>query len=177
MKPDAMIVIDVQQGLVAEHPYREAETLDGIARLADACRAQGIPVIYVQHEEDEEGGLVRGTSAWEIAEAVAPKPGEARFYKRFNSSFHDTGLHAHLQALGAKALLLCGMQTEYCVDTTCKVAFDLGYSVTIPRGGTTTYDNRLFTAANLITFYERYIWTGSLAQTAEVDTLLTAIRA
>lgn len=175
MKPDAMIVIDVQQALVAEHPYREAETLAGIARLADACRAQGIPVVYVQHEE-AEGSLVHGTPGWEIAPAVAPHPGEARFYKRFNSSFHDTGLHAHLQALGARNLLLCGMQTEYCVDTTCKVAFDLGYSVTIPRGGTTTFDNRLFKAADLIIFYERYIWTESLAQTAEVDALLEAIR-
>lgn len=176
MKPDALIVIDVQKALVDDHPYQEETVLASIGSLIAACRGRGIPVVYVQHEEDE-GGLVRGTEGWQVDSRIAPLAGDARFYKRYNSAFRDTGLHAHLQGLGAKNLLLCGMQTEYCVDTTCKVAFELGYSVTIPRGATTTYDNRLFKAQDLIRYYEYFIWAGSLAKTVPMDTALAEIGA
>ena len=104
-----------------------------------------------------------------IASSIAPEPGEPVFEKHFNSAFRQTGLDAHLRLLGAKHLLLCGMQTEYCVDTSVKVAFELGYTVNLPVGGTTTFDNRIFKAADLITYYERYIWAGSLAKVLPVE--------
>ncbi len=177
MKPDALIVIDVQKGLTDMHPYNEDQVIQNLRSLIAASRDAGIPVIYVQHEEEEEGGLVRGTDAWQFDERIAPLEGDARFYKRFNSAFRGTGLHAHLQAIGAKNLVLCGMQTEYCVDTSVKVAFELGYDVTLPRGGTTTFDNRLFKAQDLTKYYEYFIWTGSLARTVPMETLLADIRA
>jgi len=174
MKPDAMIVIDVQTALVEAHPYREETLVDTIQRLLAACRAEGIPVIYVQHGDED---LVSGTPGWEIAAAVAPRAGETVFEKHFNSAFRGTGLHGHLRGLGAKELLICGMQTEYCVDTSVKVAFELGYTVTVPRGGTGTFDNGLFTARDLTNFYENYIWEGAFARIAPVDTLLAEIGA
>ncbi len=176
MKPDALIVIDVQKALVDDHPYQEETVLANIRNLIAACRSRGIPVVYVQHEEDE-GGLVRDTEGWQVDNRIAPLAGDARFFKRYNSAFRGTGLHGHLQAIGAHNLLLCGMQTEYCVDTTCKVAFELGYNVTIPRGGTTTYDNRLFKAQDLIKYYEYFIWAGSLARTIPMDAALAEIDA
>lgn len=176
MKPDALIVIDVQKALVDDHPYQEDIVVGNIQSLIAACRGSGIPVAYVQHEEDE-GGLVRGTEGWQIDSRIAPLAGDARFYKRFNSSFRGTGLHDHLQTLGVRNLMLCGMQTEYCVDTSCKVAFELGYSVTIPRGATTTYDNRLFKAQDLVRYYEYFIWAGSLARTVPMETALAEIGA
>lgn len=176
MKPDALIVIDVQKVLVDDHPYQEDTLLGHIQSLIAACRSQGIPVVYVQHEEDE-GGLVRGTEGWQIDSRLAPLAGDARFFKRFGSAFRGTGLHEHLHALGVRNLMLCGMQTEYCVDTTCKVAFELGYGVTIPRGATTTYDNRLFKAQDLIRYYEYFIWAGSLANTVPMETALAEIGA
>ena len=177
MKPDALIVIDVQKGLTDAHPWQEEVVLANIQSLIAVCRSKGIPVVYVQHEEDEAGGLVPGTPAWEVDARIAPLAGEARFTKRFNSAFRGTELQAHLKAMGAQNLLLCGMQTEYCVDVTCKVAFELGYNVTIPRGGTTTYDNRLFTAQDLIKYYEYFIWAGSLAKTLPMEALLADINA
>jgi nicotinamidase-related amidase len=177
MKPDALIVIDVQQGLTDMHPYQEETVIGNIQKLIAACRKAGVPVIYVQHEETEAGGLVRDTPAWQVDSRIAPQDSDARFYKNVNSAFRGTGLHEHLQALGAHNLLLCGMQTEYCVDVSCKVAFELGYSVTLPRGGTTTYDNRLFKAQDLIKYYEYFIWAGRLAKTAPMDTLLSELGA
>lgn len=171
-KPDALIVIDVQQALVDELPNRGEKLLSAIGLLIQTCRAAEIPVIFVQHEE-AEGVLIHGTPGWEIAAPLTPRLQDARFCKRYSSAFRETNLHAHLQTAGIHNLLLCGMQTEYCVDTTCKVAFELGYSVTLPRGGTATYDNRLFKAADLATYYEWYIWRLPLAETVAMETLLT----
>ncbi len=172
MKPDAMIVIDVQTMLVEHHPYHEEELISNIQKLLAACRRAGVPVIYVQHDDEE---LAHGTPGWEIAAAIAPEAGETVFEKHYNSAFRGTGLHEHLQTLGARNLLICGMQTEYCVDTSVKVAFELGYSLTIPKGGTSTFDNKLFKGADLVTFYQYYIWNGAFAEIKPVETLLEEI--
>lgn len=174
MKPDAMIVIDVQTALIEAHPYREEAFLGTLQTLLTACRRHGVPVIYIQHEE-AGSELEHGTAGWRIAQAVAPAPGEKVFAKRFNSSFRQTGLHEHLQSMGAKRLILCGMQTEYCVDTTVKVAFELGYEVSVPEGGTDTFDNGSFKSEDLLAYYQRRIWHNELATVTPVETLLLAI--
>lgn len=176
MKPDALIVIDVQAGLLELHPYHEAALIANIQRLLAACRNNNIPVIYIQHEEDVEGGLVHGSDAWQVAAPIAPQASEKRFEKRYNSAFRHTGLHEYLQQIGAKNLILCGMQTEYCVDTTTKVAFELGYDVRIPADGTSTYDNKYFKAADLINFYQWDIWHDCFAQVVPVDALIASIQ-
>ena len=56
MKPDAMLVIDVQNGLLEGHPYRQNEVIQEIQQLLTACRGHNVPVIYVQHAE-EDGSL------------------------------------------------------------------------------------------------------------------------
>lgn len=175
MKPDVLIVIDVQKGLVNEHPYRENELIEIIQRLLEASRKNNVPVIYIQHEENEEGGLVHGSDAWQIAQPVAPQPGEKIFEKQFNSAFRKTGLHEYLQSIEAKNIILCGMQTEYCVDVTTKVAFELGYDVRIPVEGTATYDNKLFSASDLVKFYQWYIWHNRYAQVVPVEALIADI--
>ena len=174
MKPDALIVIDVQQALIDDHPYGEQQLLHTLSVLLAECRAQSVPVIYVQHEED--GELAHGSRGWQVAGAIAPKDGEPRIYKRFSSAFRQTELHALLQSMRAQNLILCGMQTEYCVDATCKVAFELGYNVTVPHGGTSTYDNGPFKAQDLIAFYEKAIWADRFAQIRPLESVLGYIR-
>jgi len=175
MKPDALIVIDVQRELVGEHPYQATQLLERILALQTACRAKGIPVMFVQHTEDE-GPLVHGEPTWHIESEIAPLPAEWVFEKHERSAFYQTGLDARLKALGAKKLLLCGMQTEYCVDSTTKAGFELGYSITIPQGCTTTYDNAILKASDIILFYERYIWNGHLATVEPLEQVLDSIR-
>lgn len=176
MKPDALIVIDVQTALVGEHPYEEKAFLERLQRLIAACRQAAVPVLYIRHcEDDEPEGLMPGTRGWEIATPVAPLPGEPVIDKRFSSAFRHTELRARLTAMGAKNLILCGMQTEYCVDTTCRVAFELEYALTIPQGCTTTFDNGLFAAKDLLTYYERMIWDGRFARVLPLESVLLEI--
>ncbi|MDD3663437.1 MAG: cysteine hydrolase family protein [Candidatus Pacebacteria bacterium] len=172
MKPDALLVIDVQTALVEAKPYQKEQLLHNIRSLLAACRRTGIPVIYVQHNDEE---LVPGTAGWQVAAEIAPEAGEKQFEKQYSSAFRGTGLQQHLQSIKAQNLLICGMQTEYCVDTTIRVAFELGYNVTVPGGGTSTFDNWHFKADELIWYYENRIWDGRFAQVLPMKTILAEI--
>jgi nicotinamidase-related amidase len=171
----ALLVVDVQAGAVARKPYRGDVVLENIAALIDACRAAGVEVIYVQHDGDPGDPEEPGTAGWEIAEAVRPAPGEHVVHKRFNSAFRETDLRAHLEGRGIGTLILVGIQTEYCVDTTCRVAFENGFSVIMPEMTNTTFDNGGLTAAQIHEHHNRRIFDGRFAAVRSMADTLRAV--
>jgi nicotinamidase-related amidase len=175
MKDIALLVVDVQKGLIGGHPYREIELLEEIRALTERARANGVEVVYVRHCEDE-GPFMPGTATWQVHPAIAPLEGERVFDKRFNSAFKDTGLDEYLRGKGVKALVVSGMQTEYCIDATIKSAFEHGYRVVMPKGGSTTFDNRLASADRLVDFYEEDIWSGEFADVLPLDGALALLK-
>ncbi len=160
----ALLIVDVQRALIDEHPYDEKNFLDRLKKLIDAARDVGVDVVYVRHDGGKGDPLNDGEPGFEIHPAVAPQPGEMVFDKKYNSAFKETELQKHLNARGIERIVLAGMQTEYCIDATCKSAFERGYSVVIPEGGTTTYDNPFLTAEKLVKFYEKMIWNRNFAR-------------
>ena len=176
MKDIALLVVDVQKGLIDDHPYREKELLEEICALTERARANGVEVVYVRHCEDDPQGLFPGSPAWHVHPAIAPLAGERVFDKRFSSAFKDTSLDEYLRAKGVKALVVSGMQTEYCIDATLKSAFERGYKAYMPEGGSTTYDNRLATAGRLVDFYEKDIWNGRFADVIPLDGALALLK-
>ena len=165
----ALLAIDIQNLLVEEKPYGIEERLalwqDSLAQ----ARHAGIEVIYVRHNDEE---FVTGSSGWEIHPAVAPLVGEKIFDKRYNSAFKDTDLQAYLEEQGIERLIIMGMSTNFCIDTTIKVAFELGYTLAVVEDGTTTPYTADLPAKELIDQYET-IWSWSFAQ---VDTLENILR-
>ncbi len=176
MKDIALLVVDVQKGLIDDHPYREIELLEEIRALTERARANEVEVVYVRHCEDDPNGLFPGNPAWQVLPAIAPHEGERVFDKRFSSAFKDTGLDEYLRGKGVKTLVISGMQTEYCIDATVKSAFERGYKVYMPEGGSTTYDNRLFSADTLVDFYEKDIWNGRFADVLLLDEALALLK-
>lgn len=174
MPYDALIVVDMQTALLEAHPWDEAGVLERIQKLLAACRAKGIPIVYVRHTDAE---LPENTEGWQIYGAIAPQSGEKIFDKHFNSAFRQTGLHGHLQALGAENLILCGMQTEYCFDASCKAAFELGYRSTVVRGTVTTFDSAFAGGGELTRWFEEKIWHNRYAQVKGVDEVLAELDA
>ena len=148
-KDTALVIIDVQVGLVAT-AYKGQEILDHIKALLAKARASGTPVIYVQHEESAEGGLVVGTPAWQIHPAIAPQEGEPVIHKRASDSFFETSLQQELAARGIKHIVVVGEQTDYCVDTSVRRATTVGYDVTLVGDAHTTEDNGVLTAEQII---------------------------
>ena len=175
MKNTALLVVDVQTALISFHPYKEAEVLANIRTLIKTARQSGMEVIYVRHDGGPGTPLAYGTDGWQIFSEVAPLDGEKIFDKKVSSSFRDTGLRAYLDGRGITDFILVGMQTDYCIDTTCRIAFEFGYNVTIPACATTTFDNSLATAEKLIEYFEQTLWDKRFAEVLPVEKVVEKI--
>jgi nicotinamidase-related amidase len=168
-------VVDVQAAAVARGPYLGDAVLENIARLIAAARRAGVEVIYVQHDGEPGSREEPGTAGWEIHAAIGPEPGEKVVRKRFNSAFRETDLRSYLEERGIGTLVLVGIQTEYCVDTTCRVAFENGYDVVVPEMTNTTYDNGELTAKQIYEYHNRRIFDGRFAALRSMAETLDAI--
>lgn len=147
----ALLVIDMQIALT-DMAYQAKEVLACVSGLIRRARAAGVPVIHVQHDHASWAPLTAGAPTWEIHPEVAPAPGEVVIGKTASDAFHDTPLGAALERCGADHLVVTGMQTEYCVDTTCRRAISLGYDVTLVADGHTTRDG-LMPASEIIRYH------------------------
>lgn len=163
----ALLVVDVQTGLIEEHPYQVSLFLETVEQALRQARARQIEVIYVRHHDDE---LPMGSSDWKIYNSVAPQADEVIIDKAYNSAFKETALQAYLERKGVERLFIVGMATDYCIDTTIKVAFELGYEVCVPQGGTTRPDNGLISADLLVPYYEK-LWHNRFAQVLPLERL------
>lgn len=168
----ALLVIDVQQAMIDEHPARMDEFMLNLKLLIDTAHQGGTEVIYVRHDGGEGDVLAYGTSGWQLEKSLHPRAEERVFDKRFGSAFRQTGLREYLVEREISRLVVCGMQTEYCIDTSVKVAFEFGYDVVIPAGGTTTYANPFLSGDKLINYYEHMIWNEPLARVVPMEEAL-----
>lgn len=146
----ALLVIDVQNGLCSGE--EAAFDIDRVvARINDTiakARAAAAPVVFVQHEESS-GPLQFGSQAWQIDERLAVGPEDSRIRKTATDSFHKTGLHALLQSLDVSRVVVCGLQSEFCVDSTVRGALAHGYPVTLIADAHSTLDNGVLSAAQI----------------------------
>jgi nicotinamidase-related amidase len=152
MGKTALLVVDVQRDFYEATPpvFDAAGVLARIADVVRRARDAGLPIVYVQHGEGAGDPLQVGTRGWEIHPAVAPVPGDPVVAKSTPDSFHDTNLQSVLRDLGVESLVVVGNQTEFCVDTTCRRAFSLGYKVTLLKDAHSTWDNEHFAARGII---------------------------
>jgi len=149
MSDTAVLVIDVQQGLCSgQYACPDpAGLIERINIVTAKARAAGAPVVLIQHEDD--GLLAHGGAAWQLAEGLAAEPADIRLRKTATDSFHRTDLRERLQQMGVGQLVICGLQSEFCVDTTTRSAMRLGYPVTLVADGHSTIDNGLLTAEQI----------------------------
>ncbi|MDF2942694.1 MAG: nicotinamidase-like amidase [Herbinix sp.] len=171
MKDTILLVVDVQTALIEEHPYNETKVIKNIKQLIHTSRQAGIEVVYVRHDGGVGGDLEINTKGWQIYHEIAPESGEMIFDKKYCSSFLKTGLKEYIDNKEIKTIILVGMQTEYCIDTTCKTAFEHGYKVIIPKETNTTFDNAYLTSEKLYEFYNYMIWDNRFGQLISVDDL------
>lgn len=163
----ALLVVDVQTGLIKEQPYQVSLILETVGQAIKQARARQIEVIYVRHHDDE---LPMGSRDWKISDSVAPQANELIIDKAYNSAFKETALRAYLASKGVERLIIVGMATDYCIDTTVKVAFEMGYEVAVVEHGTTTFGTSDIPANILIDYYET-IWHDRFAQVLPLERL------
>ena len=105
-------------------------------------------MIVIQHES-AAGPLEFGTDGWKLAEGLEALPTDIYVRKKATDSFHQTDLQARLQELGVQNLVICGLQSEFCVDTTTRRALALGYPVVLIADGHSTLANSTLSAAQI----------------------------
>jgi nicotinamidase-related amidase len=155
----ALLVIDVQNAMFDDSypPYLGSETRDVIAGLIEKARLASVPVIYVQHEDLAYEPMQPGHRGFEIHADVAPIDGEPVVRKQASDSFSGTDLKGRLDSLDVTNLVITGLQTEYCIDTTCRSAMSQGYDVTLVADGHTTCDSQTLNASQIIASHNEHL--------------------
>jgi nicotinamidase-related amidase len=177
----ALIIIDVQESF-RQMPFWTEDDVpafqNALLRLEAGCRAHGVPVVHIFHVG--QGGPFRSDSGF-----VKPLPWltgspDVRFDKHTHNAFTDTGLDLWLRRRGIQKLLITGMRTEQCCETTSRVGSDIGYAVdfvteatltfpmTHPNSGV-TYSTQQIKAHTELVLHERF------ARIVDVDTCLAGL--
>ena len=146
--PKCLLVMDMQSAMFElPRPLHEAEELlEKVARLTERARASENPVVYVQHAGGDDSPFRPGSHGWQIHPAVAPRPGELVVEKTHCDAFQGGRLMAELDRLEIRHIVVCGLVTEGCVDTTVRRAFGLGLSVELASDCHSTTDGPVLTA-------------------------------
>lgn len=146
----ALLTIDVQHALCSGEwaAYDIDRVVDRINAVSAKARAAGAPVILIQHEE-AEGPLQFGSDGWQLYERLATKPEDICVRKTATDAFHKTNLHSLLQERGVTRVVACGLQSEFCVDSTVRGALAHGYDVVVVSDGHSTLDNGVLEASQI----------------------------
>ena len=129
-----LVVVDVQVGVI-QNAWDVPRIIKNISSAVEKARSLSVPVIWVQHSDDE---LVFDSPEWQLVPELIPVAGEARIDKHFNSSFEQTALEDSLAQLGATHIILAGAATNWCIRATAYGALDRGYDLTLLKDAHTT---------------------------------------
>jgi nicotinamidase-related amidase len=132
----ALLVIDVQNDVVA-NAYRRDEVIANIRALVDKARAEQVPVIWVQHNDDE---MPQQSAGWQYVPELKRDESEPVVHKSYGDSFEDTILESELAQRGIGRLVVTGAQTDACVRSTLHGAFARGYDAILVGDAHTTDD-------------------------------------
>ena len=141
----ALLIIDIQNDYFPGGKmelFNSEAAGDKAALLLDAFRKAGRPVFHVQHIalEPETGFFLPGTPGVEINARVKPLADEVVVHKHYPSAFRETSLLRRLREANIDELLIAGMMTHMCVDTTVRAACDLGLACTLAHDACATLD-------------------------------------
>jgi nicotinamidase-related amidase len=167
----ALLIIDVQKGVVAEAHERDA-VVANIGSLVEQARRANVPVIWVQHSDD---GLERGSDDWRIVPELSPAEGEPLVEKSYGDSFEDTPLESVLSDLGVGRLFVVGAETDACVRSTLHGAFVRGYDATLVSDAHTTQDQSSWGAPppDQVIAHTNLYWTDQKAPGRSAGTVAT----
>jgi nicotinamidase-related amidase len=141
----ALIVIDVQQGFAeqdaAGHKRNNPHALDRIVDLLTAFRERRLPIFHIRHASTEPDSVFRPErTGFQPIPAARELPGEPVVVKNVNSAFIGTDLESRLRQAGHHTLIICGATTNHCVETSTRMAGNLGFDAHLVRDAIWTYD-------------------------------------
>lgn len=173
MVTTALLIIDMQLGNFqgSDPVYDGEKLLSKVQRLIGKARDEGVPIFYVQNKGSKGDPDEIGTPGWEFHPIIAPKGGDVVIEKETPDAFHRTTLSQKLRSKGAERLVIAGLQTEYCVDTTCRRAYSLGYDVVLVKDAHSTWGSSSLTAEQIINHHNQVLggWFVTLKNLNEIE--------
>jgi nicotinamidase-related amidase len=141
----ALIVIDVQRAFdLWEAAGKRRNNPDAVARIADllqAFRDRGAPIFHIRHAGTRPGSsFLPDGPGFPVKDEARERPGEPVIVKRVNSAFIGTDLEPRLRDAGIETLVICGATTNHCVETTTRMAGNLGFDARLVRDATWTFE-------------------------------------
>jgi nicotinamidase-related amidase len=168
----ALVIIDVQKGMFdgteGDVPHDGESVVDRIAGLIARARTKGTPVMYVQHDGGASHPFHPGKPGFDFHDKLAPQPGDDVTVKLMSSAFHGTDFDAKLKARGIDHLIVTGMQSEYCVDSAVRGAYERGYKITLVSDAHSTFNSRAASAEKIIAI-QNDTMNGSLAKVMKAE--------
>jgi nicotinamidase-related amidase len=172
----ALVVIDVQKGMfddAANAPHDGDAVVDRIADLIARARAAKTPIFFVQHDGGPEHPFFPGKPGFPFHDKLAPQPGDDVTVKHRSSAFHDTDFDAKLKRAGVDHLIVTGMQSEYCVDSAIRGAYERGYTITLVSDAHSTFDTKVAKAKDIVAIQNETM-NGSFASTIPASGIVFA---
>jgi nicotinamidase-related amidase len=160
MNKTALLLIDLQLGLLREPScvFRGSEVVALAANLLRRARLAAVPVFHLRHDGGpHDDDLGRETPGWFHHPDVVPRPGEPVIDKTTSSGFISGELDRRLRELGIESLVVAGLQTDFCIDSNCRIACNLGYGILLAEDAHSTYDSPELTAAQIIRHHNRVL--------------------
>jgi nicotinamidase-related amidase len=174
----ALVVIDVQESFRARPAWSQIENpaiTERVQQLVDAARAADDAVFWVLHSEPGSGGVFDPTLGYvHLMAELDPRPGEPVLVKTSINAFTTTNLQQQLVQQGVRELIICGIRTEQCCETTTRVANDLGFAVTFVTDATTTSPLGTLSAAEVIERTEQVLREREFATIATTNEVVSA---
>ncbi|MBQ9609417.1 MAG: cysteine hydrolase [Lachnospiraceae bacterium] len=141
---DVLVIIDVQNDYFpggTNELYNPLKAEKKIKQLIDESRKIGRKIVYIQHiNPPDDYFFLEGTFGAQISERIKPEDEDKVIIKHYPNSFLETELDEYLKSIGAEELIVCGMMTHMCVDTTVRAAMDYGYRVKLVADACATMD-------------------------------------
>ncbi len=139
----ALLVIDVQESFRQRADEWAAtanpDAVGNVSRLVDHARRIGDAVVWVTHSEPGSGGVFDPASGFvRVISDLDPRDDEIAVTKTTVNAFTSTDLEQRLRDLGVERVVVCGIRTEQCCETTARMAADLGFEVEFVTDATTT---------------------------------------
>lgn len=164
----ALLILDMQVGLVhgPDQPWRCAELLATLNALMDKARADGAPIFLARHIGSPGSPIEPGSPLTLIAPELQLSGSEVLFEKHRPNAFEKTDLASQLRACGATGVVIAGMKTQYCVDSTCRAARDLGFDAVLIADGHTCSDTSQLKAEHIVAHHNATL-NGAFCQVVE----------
>lgn len=154
----ALLVIDMQNGLfhASPAPFAAESVLANIKQLIALANQAHAPIFFARHTGPDGSPLAESSPLTQLIPELQMNASHDRvFVKRYPNCFRDTELLSALKSADIQELVIVGMKSEYCVDTTCRAAADLGFRVVLIEDGHTSVDNGVLSAEQIIAHHNQ----------------------